>query len=99
MYSRFTLALAVISSISFILSQALDSCPDTSTAQYDYVVVGAGAGGGPLAARLAESGFTGQSTHSLNLVFVLNAPLQSSWSTSATTLTTSTQRSRHTQHV
>ncbi|KAJ7144298.1 hypothetical protein C8R44DRAFT_565796, partial [Mycena epipterygia] len=27
--------------------------------QYDYVVVGSGVGGGPLAARLAENGFTG----------------------------------------
>ncbi len=28
-----------------------------STAQYDYIVVGSGAGGGPLAARLARAGF------------------------------------------
>ena len=28
-----------------------------STAQFDYIVVGSGAGGGPLAARLARAGF------------------------------------------
>jgi choline dehydrogenase len=28
-----------------------------STPQYDYIVVGSGAGGGPLAARLARAGF------------------------------------------
>lgn len=38
---------------------ALSICPDTTDAAFDYVVVGAGAGGGPLAARLAESGFSG----------------------------------------
>lgn len=38
---------------------ALPACPDTSQAEFDYVVVGAGAGGGPLAARLAENGFSG----------------------------------------
>src|ERR1700753_2002741 len=37
----------------------VDECPDTSHAVYDYVVVGSGAGGGPLAARLAENGFSG----------------------------------------
>ena len=55
------LVLAVVSSASVLLAQGLDTCPDTTTAEYDYVIVGAGAGGGPLAARLAESGFTGQS--------------------------------------
>lgn len=40
-------------------STLVTRCPDTSHSQYDYIVVGAGAGGGPLAARLAESGFTG----------------------------------------
>ncbi|TRM64103.1 hypothetical protein BD626DRAFT_265448 [Schizophyllum amplum] len=37
---------------------ALRECPDTSSAEYDYIVVGAGAGGGPVAARLAETGFS-----------------------------------------
>ncbi|KAI0031547.1 hypothetical protein K488DRAFT_30986, partial [Vararia minispora EC-137] len=36
----------------------LSACPDSSSAEYDYIVVGAGAGGGPVASRLAESGFT-----------------------------------------
>ncbi|MBE7182699.1 MAG: GMC family oxidoreductase [Terriglobus roseus] len=29
-----------------------------STAEYDYVIVGSGAGGGPLAARLALAGYS-----------------------------------------
>jgi choline dehydrogenase len=37
----------------------LPACPDTVKADYDYVVIGAGVGGGPLAARLAEAGFSG----------------------------------------
>ncbi|KAG8755795.1 hypothetical protein FRC12_010779 [Ceratobasidium sp. 428] len=32
-------------------------CPDTSKSQYDYIIVGTGAGGGPLAARLALNGY------------------------------------------
>lgn len=38
---------------------SLPDCPNSSQADYDYIVVGAGAGGGPVAARLAESGFSG----------------------------------------
>ncbi|KAK7020051.1 hypothetical protein R3P38DRAFT_3198621 [Favolaschia claudopus] len=41
-------------------SSTLPSCPSPSTQDsiYDYIVVGAGAGGGPVAARLAENGFS-----------------------------------------
>jgi hypothetical protein len=40
---------------------ALPRCSDVDTeTEFDYAVVGAGAGGGPLAARLAESGFSGE---------------------------------------
>ncbi|KAJ7067384.1 hypothetical protein C8F01DRAFT_1051871 [Mycena amicta] len=39
-------------------AHSLPSCPDASKANYDFIVVGAGVGGGPLAARLAENGFS-----------------------------------------
>ncbi|KAG6899844.1 hypothetical protein C0995_004808, partial [Termitomyces sp. Mi166 len=37
---------------------ALPVCPDSANADYDYIVVGAGAGGGPLASRLVEAGYS-----------------------------------------
>ncbi|KAL0069216.1 hypothetical protein AAF712_003579 [Marasmius tenuissimus] len=37
---------------------ALPLCSQETDAEYDFVVVGAGAGGGPVAARLAESGYS-----------------------------------------
>ncbi|KAJ7107788.1 hypothetical protein C8R44DRAFT_559909, partial [Mycena epipterygia] len=37
---------------------ALPACPDRSQADFDFVVVGAGVGGGPVASRLAENGFS-----------------------------------------
>ncbi|KAJ7471390.1 hypothetical protein B0H11DRAFT_2237299 [Mycena galericulata] len=36
----------------------LKPCPDTSQSEFDFVVVGAGAGGGPVASRLVERGFS-----------------------------------------
>jgi hypothetical protein len=52
--------LALISlSIQVLLATSLPACPDNSQSEFDFVVVGSGAGGGPVAARLAESGFSG----------------------------------------
>jgi hypothetical protein len=39
----------------------LEECPTSDSSIYDYIVVGSGAGGGPVAARLAEHGFSGAS--------------------------------------
>ncbi|KAG8688872.1 hypothetical protein FRC09_012686 [Ceratobasidium sp. 395] len=36
---------------------ALAACSNQTYAEYDYIVIGAGAGGGPLAARLAINDF------------------------------------------
>ncbi|KAF7358312.1 Oxygen-dependent choline dehydrogenase [Mycena venus] len=46
--------------LSFLVLQgaSLPACPDKSQAAYDFIVVGAGVGGGPVAARLAENGFS-----------------------------------------
>ncbi|KAK7042085.1 choline dehydrogenase [Favolaschia claudopus] len=57
--------LALLASPVFAAASTLPSCPSPSTQVsvdsdiYDYIVVGAGAGGGPVAARLAENGFSG----------------------------------------
>ncbi|KAF7337022.1 Choline dehydrogenase [Mycena venus] len=45
-------------SIQLLQTAALPSCPSKYESDFDFVVVGAGVGGGPVAARLAESGFS-----------------------------------------
>lgn len=47
--------------ILIVTSVALTTCPNPSKADYDFIIVGSGAGGGPLAARLSESGYSGMS--------------------------------------
>ncbi|KAF7368742.1 Choline dehydrogenase [Mycena venus] len=53
------IAIAAVALLSFARA-ALQSCPDLTDATdvFDFVVVGSGAGGGPLASRLAENGFS-----------------------------------------
>ncbi|KAJ7340809.1 hypothetical protein DFH08DRAFT_1012999 [Mycena albidolilacea] len=53
-----TLFTLVSLSIHVLQALSLPACPPTSDADFDFVVVGAGVGGGPIAARLAESGFS-----------------------------------------
>ncbi|KAF8069145.1 alcohol oxidase [Lyophyllum atratum] len=52
------LPLILFSSLIVAAHAALTACPSPTDADYDFIVVGSGAGGGPLAARLAESGFS-----------------------------------------
>ncbi|KAF7328864.1 Choline dehydrogenase [Mycena venus] len=53
------ITIAAVALLSFARA-ALQSCPDLTHATdvFDFVVVGSGAGGGPLASRLAENGFS-----------------------------------------
>ncbi|KAG6815547.1 hypothetical protein H0H87_000630 [Tephrocybe sp. NHM501043] len=54
-YRCFTTLLAFVGTAA---AASLPRCPNPAVADYDFVVVGAGAGGGPLASRLAESGYS-----------------------------------------
>ncbi|KAJ7491105.1 alcohol dehydrogenase [Mycena latifolia] len=61
---------------------ALQSCLDLSQASpdvFDFVVVGSGAGGGPLAARLAENGFSVFLVDAGNDVNIFNTTLPAYW--------------------
>lgn len=64
---------------SLVLRAAsLPTCPDTSKSDFDFVVVGSGVGGGPLAARLAQSGFSGNTaSHSdgYDLTWLFSSPV------------------------
>ncbi|KAJ7221563.1 alcohol dehydrogenase [Mycena pura] len=63
MLPTFATALALLA-LPFARA-ALQACPDLSQSGpdvFDFVVVGAGAGGGPIAARLAENGFSDPDT-------------------------------------
>ncbi|CUA76962.1 hypothetical protein RSOLAG22IIIB_12446 [Rhizoctonia solani] len=54
---RLALAASIGAAFLKTATAAPEACPDLSSAEYDYIVVGAGAGGGPLAARLALNGY------------------------------------------
>ncbi|CCO33756.1 hypothetical protein BN14_07842 [Rhizoctonia solani AG-1 IB] len=54
---RLTLAAGIGAAFLKTATAALEACPSLTSAEYDYIVVGAGAGGGPLAARLALNGY------------------------------------------
>ncbi|KAK7006193.1 choline dehydrogenase [Favolaschia claudopus] len=57
--SSFSHLLAFISLSAHVLGAvSLSACSSQSEPDYDFVVVGAGVGGGPVAARLVESGFS-----------------------------------------
>ncbi|KAJ6544963.1 hypothetical protein DFH09DRAFT_1172351 [Mycena vulgaris] len=45
-------------SLHVLKTASLPACQDTSQSEFEFVVVGAGVGGGPVAARLAENGFS-----------------------------------------
>ncbi|CCO27570.1 hypothetical protein BN14_01553 [Rhizoctonia solani AG-1 IB] len=51
------IGLLISSIIGPVVGADPPACPSTTNSQYDYIVVGAGAGGGPLAARLALNGY------------------------------------------
>ncbi|QRW11628.1 GMC oxidoreductase [Ceratobasidium sp. AG-Ba] len=54
---RLALGLSITAVLAQTWSTVLAACPNQNSAEYDYIVVGAGAGGGPLAARLALNGY------------------------------------------
>ncbi|KAJ7253490.1 hypothetical protein C8J57DRAFT_1722385 [Mycena rebaudengoi] len=57
-FNRVHLCILLVLFASAGHSTSLPGCPDPSAADVDFVVVGAGAGGGPVAAGLAESGYS-----------------------------------------
>lgn len=54
-----SLAFTLLPALALGLGAAAIVCPSTTKANYDFIVVGAGNGGGLVAARLAEAKFNG----------------------------------------
>ncbi|KAJ7042065.1 GMC oxidoreductase [Mycena alexandri] len=77
---RPTVALAI--AILPCVAGALQSCPQLSSQSpdvFDFIVVGSGAGGGPLAARLAENGFSVFLVDAGDDVNIFNTTLPAYW--------------------
>ncbi|KAJ7157342.1 hypothetical protein C8R46DRAFT_1114199 [Mycena filopes] len=78
---RPAVALAIIS-VLVDVQGALQSCPNLSSDSpdvFDFVVIGSGAGGGPLAARLAENGFSVFLVDAGDDVNIFNTTLPAYW--------------------
>ena len=86
--SLLTAALSVYSASAAVVDSAatsaynaateinkLPACPTTRNQAYDYIIVGAGAGGGPIAARLALKGFSGEHCSSLSYIPFIKSAL------------------------
>ncbi|KAJ7140322.1 hypothetical protein C8R43DRAFT_1109628 [Mycena crocata] len=74
-------AVAAVAVLSYVQA-SLQPCPDLSQDGpdiFDFVVVGSGAGGGPVAARLAENGFSVFIVDAGNDVNIFNTTLPAYW--------------------
>ncbi|KAJ7679236.1 putative choline dehydrogenase [Mycena polygramma] len=61
--------------VTLLQAASLQACPPKSDADFDFVVVGSGVGGGPVAARLADSGFSVLVVDAGHTVFNVNTTI------------------------